>query len=403
MDKQWFYVIRGDRKGPVTFDELRTLFRSGVLSQADLVWHPGFGSSWKKVKDVPALMEPAVTPVIRNMPSLPTDPVLSPQMRQSLGATTSDDIPPDPRADTDVPLTGVAGETPSATGALSEAWERTKEVHFRNSSAARWFSIGFCAWLASFSFKINGRMFENTAKLNPEWINNHLLSPKGLIIAGVLGGVWLAFVILFAWLKSCGEFMFIHRWYHPDAKLNESWAVAQKLGQSVWRFRLTVLLCSIAISLPIIFQGWRIAICPLWQAGWKWESIAPVLPITILLGCMLCLVGLIVSMLMELLSDFVEPVMYSRQISVCAAWRAAFSLCNKHPLSVICFYLVKMGAAFLCALALILLIICTLLLAIIPLMLPYLGAVLLLPVSYLFRGYAICYLRQWREDLVKGA
>lgn len=39
----------------------------------------------------------------------------------------------------------------------------------------------------------------------------------------------------------------------------------------------------------------------------------------------------------------------------------------------------------------------------IPLLLPFLNAVVLLPYTYFFRGYAVCFLSQWRPDLVPAS
>jgi hypothetical protein len=36
----------------------------------------------------------------------------------------------------------------------------------------------------------------------------------------------------------------------------------------------------------------------------------------------------------------------------------------------------------------------------VPLFLPYVGSVALLPVTFFFRGYAVCFLSRWRPDLV---
>jgi hypothetical protein len=46
----WFYVHSGQRKGPVTTNQINELIKSGMVSYGSLVWSAGF-SEWQKVED----------------------------------------------------------------------------------------------------------------------------------------------------------------------------------------------------------------------------------------------------------------------------------------------------------------------------------------------------------------
>ena len=413
MDKKWFYVVRGDRKGPVSFEELRQLFRNGALSQADLVWQPDFGAEWKKIRDVPALMDPGIPPLVnRSAATLSTDPVITPEMRRSLGETVSDDIPPDPRADNTVPLTGESGQTPSAVRAFSLAWERMLTILFREISLARWFGIGFCAWLMSIGSGnyvrvVNNSVRDNAKGADPqqllETFDAKLLSGEGIAMAIGFALTLFAVYIFLAWLRSRGDFMLVHRWYHPDAPLNEAWAISPKLGRSVWLWRVSVTVCTWLLTIPFLLVFWVRVIRPLMEAKWSGDAVLTMLLPIFGWGSVLVLIGLVFEMLDELLVDFVIPVMYCRQVSVCSAWRSAFSLCNRHPVGIVAFYLLKLGLRILCWVAVFLFIVGTLFIGAVLLLIPYLNAVILLPVTLLFRGYSLYYLSQWRPELVKEA
>ncbi len=415
MEKKWFYVVRGDRKGPVSFEELRQLFRNGALSQADLVWQPDFGAEWKKIRDVPALMDPAVPPLVnRSTATLSTAPVITPEMRRSLGETRGDDIPPDPRADDTVPLTGEPGETPRAMQALTLAWERMLAILFREISFVRWFGIGFCAWLATVGSGGHIRVFDSAMRDASrgagrgmdkwlETLDTKLFSHESIAMGICFALTFFAVYAFLTWLRSRGDFMIVHRWYHPDAPLNETWAISPRLGRSVWLWRLSVSICTWLLAIPFFLTFWVQVIRPLLKAGWSGPSALAMLPSIVGWGSVLVLITLVYEMLDELLVDFVIPVMYCQQVSVCSAWRSAFSLCNQHPIGIIGFYLLKLGLRILSGIAVILFIMGTLLIGAFLLAIPYLNAVILLPVTLLFRGYSLYYLSLWRPELVKEA
>ncbi len=51
MDDKWYYVLDGNRQGPVEFQELQNLFLAGTLNADDFVWCKDF-ENWKKIADV---------------------------------------------------------------------------------------------------------------------------------------------------------------------------------------------------------------------------------------------------------------------------------------------------------------------------------------------------------------
>lgn len=52
MSEKWYYVIDGERQGPVAFEEVAELFQNATLGEEDYVWVKGF-ENWKKIKDIP--------------------------------------------------------------------------------------------------------------------------------------------------------------------------------------------------------------------------------------------------------------------------------------------------------------------------------------------------------------
>ena len=206
MEKNWYYAVDGVRSGPVTLDELRGLAEAGAVKRADLVWQPEFGAEWRSAGEVRDLFAPDEPPV-----------------------------PPAPEegAEPDVPLLGTTGMRPSGLDAVSQAFGRMVSVLFRPFDITRWFSIGFCAWLAHIgtgaSYNFNQRGAGSLGSFKQQFDQaldkcvplSADLTKISVVAVAVL--FVLLFALLFCKLRSRGDFMFVHRWYRPDATIGQCW------------------------------------------------------------------------------------------------------------------------------------------------------------------------------------
>jgi hypothetical protein len=66
MADNWYYVLKGNRQGPVAIEVLQEMVSKSELTLADFVWKKGF-ENWKKIKEVEELQQkmkapPAPTP-----------------------------------------------------------------------------------------------------------------------------------------------------------------------------------------------------------------------------------------------------------------------------------------------------------------------------------------------------
>lgn len=50
MSEKWYYVLAGERQGPVEFEEVNELYTTGTLNEDDYVWYKGL-ENWIKIKD----------------------------------------------------------------------------------------------------------------------------------------------------------------------------------------------------------------------------------------------------------------------------------------------------------------------------------------------------------------
>lgn len=390
MDKTWYYVVDGQRFGPVTIDELRGHVAAGVVKPFDLVWQPEFGPDWRNAGQVRELFADRAEAV--------------PGCAAAGGGGL----------EAEVPLTGVTGERPSAFGAAAAAFGRMVEVLFRPFDIARWFSVGFCAWLAYLGTlpAFDGRrpqedfrktFDEEAAKQAFDQVLEQVLAlPQWETAKLVAAGVGLVFGLLFALLfcniRSRGDFMFLHRWYCPDASIRSCWGASKAAGRElyVWRvyfFLIAALL--FAINAVFLFQ---LVLRPYADGGMVWDARFKA-PAAACLTALLLLVGG-TQLVSHLAKAFVVPVMYWHGVTASRAWLAVFALCNQYPFAVLGYIVCGIACAVVAVVAIVAAGLMTCCIGFLPLMLPYFGCVVLLPYFLFFRGYAVCFLNRWRPELV---
>src|SRR6266404_1154661 len=125
---------------------------------------------------------------------------------------------------------------------FGEAFELMKRILFHPFDLKKWFVIGFAAWLANlgsgggFNYRYNRH--EEAQKLN-ETISQ---IPHPILVIGVcvLIGFVLVLIVLFAWLRARGAFMFIDCIVKNRGAIAEPWRNFRKEGNSYFLFSLLV-------------------------------------------------------------------------------------------------------------------------------------------------------------------
>ena len=389
MEAIWYYVTSGTRHGPVTFDELRAKAAAGAFGPDALVWQPAFDSEWRKAGEVEGVFE-------KKAPPAPP-----PQFAEWTHAPSS-------------ALTGVGGARPSCRAAILQAYDRMVLLLFRPFNIERWFSIGFCAWLAYLgnqgaSGHVNGKTpsAEFTPGIIRQQIDQRLdtlfASPPGMAELTVIAGAvafMLVFALLCCWLRSRGDFMFLHRWYAPNAPIGQCWASSRSVGRELFAWRVYFCLISVLLFVLIAVAAYVTVVQPYMAAGKEWGD--ALTRAAIGCGTAAVLLSLAVQCVAHLTKAFVVPVMYWHGVSASRAWFSVFSLCNQYPFAVLGYLLCGIACGIAAGFAILAAVLATCCVGIIPLMLPYISAVTVLPVTFFFRGYSVCFLSQWRPELVPG-
>ncbi len=385
MDPSWYYAIDNVRHGPVTIEELKRLVASGELKPLDLVWHPDFGPEWRNTIHVPSLM--SAPP--------PLNPAADRQERVDV-----------------VPVCGVCGDRPSAWGAAVQAFDRMTAVLFRSFDPVRWLSMGFCAWIAyigsqgsaNFDY-FRGDVSSQGLKTDLEKVLDSLQfssmgSAKITALAAGLAMV-VVFGLIFCRLRSRGDFMFLHRWYRPDATIRFCWTESRAAGNELFKWRVYFFLIAFLLYALDGVLAYRFVLKPYLEAGKVWDQ-------AYLIPAMACLASFVLltvvsELVAHLAKAFVVPVMYWHGVTASRAWLSVFSLCNQYPFAMVGYLVCGMVCSVLAWIGIVLIGLLTCCIGFIPMILPYFGMVMLLPYYLFFRGYAVCFLNQWRADLVPAS
>ncbi len=276
---------------------------------------------------------------------------------------------------------------------FGEAFELTKKILFRPFDLKKWFVIGFTAWLSNlgsggYNFRFNRDDWKNipwfqdlsdTINQIPHWI---LWSGLAAIIVLVI-----TLMIVFAWLRARGRFMFVDCIVKNRGAIAEPWREFREQGNSYF--------------LLALLAGFIIAVI----AGIS--SLPFMLPIIrgvtflhlhdVYLICMIALWAAILVLLIlawSLISHFMVAVMYRRRCGAGEAFRAALSLIANYPgeITFYCLFWIMLGVASAIAACATILATCCIAL------IPYIGTVILLPLLVCLRAFGLRFIRQFGPD-----
>ncbi len=288
----------------------------------------------------------------------------------------------------------------SVTDPIERAIDRTKAILFQPFQAEKWFTLGFCAFLAQLGSPGGFNSFQNfggrnnvgdslKSALEPvrEWILAHL----ALVIAGLVLAILLGLVL--GWLKARGQFMLLDGVAHNRGEIAKPWTEYAPEGNSLFGFNIlfgVVVLLGIASIAGFAFT---LALPDIRAEEFGRPAIT-----ALLVGLPLLLAFLLAAAVVGvLLLDFVVPAMYLRRQGTLEAWgtvrREVFA---GRTGTIVLYLLMKLVLGFAIGIVAFLGICLTCCCAI----LPYIGTVILLPLFVFHRSYSLCFLEQlgagWR-------
>lgn len=287
---------------------------------------------------------------------------------------------------------------------LSKGFERMKKALFHPFDIGKWFTLGFTAFLAGLT-DCNGHgggnyssnhhndweTFFQFPQMARDWMVAHPFF-SGLIITGIITVVIIS--VIFTWLSSRGKFMFLYNVVNNSAEVSKPWHEFKKEGNSlfIWRFIFGLL----AFGVLIIFLIYCFETCKeiyFNDIRGVAEAWAIFNMITIFLGYLI-----IVGYISVLLNDFVVPVMYKHKSGILQGWSKFFTVFRRRPGYFILYGLFLFVLKILVIVILLVACVLTCCIGFLLLLIPYINAVLLLPVSFTFRAFSIEFLGQFGDE-----
>jgi hypothetical protein len=300
----------------------------------------------------------------------------------------------------------------SVVDPVSMALERVKTILFRPFDLGKWFTIGFCAWLAELGKKGGGgsggggggggsgpqgaadigREITRAAEDATDFVAANLdwIIPVAIGILVVIVGLWL----LVMWLSSRGRFMFLDCIAHNKAEVKNPWNQFRDHGNRLFGFRIALgvigfltgilflVLCGIVIFLAATSFGWNVL------------SISGIVACGLLFFATMIVFGLIA----KFTTDFAVPIMYLHTSSPVEAWRALLDVLTINKARFFLYILFQMVIGIAIGVMVLATVCVTCCCAGCLFMIPYIGTVALLPVHVFTRSYSLYYLAQYGPE-----
>jgi hypothetical protein len=278
---------------------------------------------------------------------------------------------------------------------FGEAFELMKRILFQPFDLKKWLVIGFAAWLASLGAGGgSGFNYESKRAQSLQKINDAISQiPHPILVMGIvlLIFVVIMLIVLFAWLRARGGFMFIDCIVKNRGAVAEPWREFRREGNSYFLFSLAATLCFLLfaalLSAPLVF----LAIRGRFYLSLHRDRVEPYVLLVIALWVF---VILLLVFIWGLIANFMGPVMYRRRCRAYEAFRSVTSLIAANPGEMVlyCLFLIVLAVASVVVGCVVTCATCCVA------AIPYVGTVILLPVFILLRAFSLLFLRQFGPD-----
>ena len=287
---------------------------------------------------------------------------------------------------------------------LGSAWRRMQTILFAPFDIAKWFVLGFTAWLASLTEwhgpggnggsqvhrKIDADSWEGAVQSAGSFLSGGL---EAFLVTTVLA-LALLFFLVFLWISSRGSFLFLDNVVHDRCRVKEPWSRYSRLGNSLFLWRLVyTLICLVAIGLVIAIGV--ISALPL-----ALDHIPGSLSIPgfAFLGIAIFLFTVVALYVDFFLLHCVVPVMYKHDLTAMNGWKKFYPLLKERIWEFLLYGIFCLVLNVILGMVIFAFGLMTCCIGWIILVIPYIGTVLLLPAFVFFRSLDIEFIAQFGDD-----
>lgn len=294
---------------------------------------------------------------------------------------------------------------------ISPAIERVKTVLFRPFDLGKWLVIGFSAWLAELGMRGGGnggggggggggslRDGNFPAKVRDGFetgrdyvsANLHWIAPVAMLLL-VIG---VAIALLVVWLSSRGRFNFLYCVAQDKGEFWNPWGQYRGHGGSLFAFRVVLGIVWFLTSGAFLALGIGLAIASDEGLGFNALTISGIVTSALLFLSSMIVFGVIGMFT----NDFVVPIMYQHTLSCRQAWRVFLDVLSDNQGRFVLYVLFQIIIGIVIGFLIFALACATCCIAACLFMIPYIGAVVLLPITIFRRSYSLYYLAQYGPD-----
>lgn len=287
---------------------------------------------------------------------------------------------------------------------VSPALEHVKRMLFKPFDLGKWFTIGFCAWLAYLgeSGGVHGNFGggNNVTNGHAEQSVEHFCNQtRDYVVANLSWLIPLAvglFVfcialwMLMLWLNCRGKFMFLHCVALDKAEVSEPWNKFAEVANSLFWFRLVLGVIGMVVMLPLLIFDIVLIVGIISHTPDVGAIMAAVG-----LGFLLFIVVIFFALIQKFTTDFVVPIQFLRGGRCLDAWKELWQLLCAHAGLFTLYILFQIAIAMAIGAIVFFTVLITCCIAGCLMAIPYIGTVLLLPVLIFKRAYSLYFFRQF--------
>ncbi len=277
---------------------------------------------------------------------------------------------------------------------FGEAFELTKKILFQPFDVKKWFVIGFAAWLANLGGGVGGFNYQYNRREDVQKLNEAISQiPHPILVTGVCVLILfvLVLIVLFAWLRARGRFMFIDCVVKNRGAIVEPWRAFQKEGNSYFLFSLAVGLGLFAFAVLLAAPLILLVVKGRYYFFIHRDQLNIYLISAIAAWAFLVILLVLV---WSLMANFIVPVMYIQRCRASKSFGIVARLVAAQPGEILLYCLFLIVLALATAIVACLVTCATCCIAAIP----YIGTVILLPVFVLLRSFSLLFLRQFGPE-----
>ena len=296
----------------------------------------------------------------------------------------------------------------SYSSPIAMGWARMQRMLFRPFRLEAWLTLGLAAFLVNIGNSFGGlcntfnyrsphdsgalRLPDETRERLLGWLTN----PAVLMGFGAVLIFVLIVMLVFGYVSARAEFVLLENISSERAAFREPWGRFGRLGRSLFLFNAAL---SFLYILPLALMA--VPVFEILTALFRGESLQwSMLSHMLISGSLTALSFLVIGFISLCTQDFVIPIMYQRDIGSRAAWAAFLPLLTSRMGDFVAYALLMLLLGIGVGVAVLVAGLLTCCIGLILVSIPYVSAVVLLPLHAMRRAIGPEFLAQFGEEWV---